>query len=309
MALSSGQIVLGLAAGGAVAFAIVQIRKRGAPVAGGTRGTTPGGASGSDCDKLAGLGYGADKICKAAAAIAGAFSKENADEADANNIAKNGPIIERNALKIENRFFELRQHKMKVETPNHDIVWKSLVKGREVPRHENGCIPTTGKASKCAEGSSGYDYFGTLNTGIPFVDDYIAYDDGSFTNWSTGYRTGDQDPLTHKHFAVVEGKTMAYPLACAAGHEPWWLGGRAVCRPPGTSIARDASTGLLQFTKTPTWPMDTSGAGRPVDTGTSTTNDSDTAARAACERTGIATGSWVKDPGASQCRRRRAGEK
>ncbi len=100
--------------------------------------------------------------------------------------------------------------------------------------YANGCVPYTGAPGfeKCAPGTKPYGY-------------------------SPGLLTGRMDWTTRKHATKDEFLKVAratggegllapywkpYPIAVPTGHEPWWLAGKPVPRPPNTVIAIDNRT-------------------------------------------------------------------
>lgn len=244
--MSTAKTIALVLIGGAGAYALASLLK---PKAAPPRNGGSGGSTSDPCDAL----MQADLVaaCKAARAltnVVGALipSPESGADVDAKNVQLNGAIVERDALGSEARFWDLKQGMVKIrKTVNGGdsqiFKWQQASKGRAIPRHANGCVPTTGADPKCVAGSRNYAWSGALGTGSPLNEAEVTWDGGGYSGHPTLRAVGD--PMTHKHYDEVEGVKRAFPLQCQPGWERWWLIGRAKCCPPGAHISVEIVNG------------------------------------------------------------------
>lgn len=248
MALTLTQkALLAVAVGGAGAWALTALARK----------KRPAGA-GSDCDKLP--TQTARDACQAANvaigigsavwdAVAGKVTNETADEVDAHNARLNGAIVDRNHYNIDERFWSLNQGHVEVWGDGPGTMTEKVVgvlKGRQVPKHANGCVPLFGDETGCVPGTKGY-----ARSGLPFSGNEFKTTAGGYvtnglrkTGWNSYTVEFDGDPLTHKHWK----ERGAFPLQCESGKEAWWIGGRPQCCPPGFTVVRDQRDGRETLT-------------------------------------------------------------
>lgn len=232
-------ILLALLAGGGAAYAYTRIRRKGG--AGGGTGTASG------CQALEAISPEAVRGCQAAgvaigvaSAIKDKFSSETSAEVDAHNIALNGPIVERAAMAPHPGFWDSGLGHIEALGDGQTKVVGAL-KGRNVPRHANGCVPVFGNSDHCVVGTKSYARNPQAFSGEPFVNKpgywsehgaSLKPADGMF-NYSVEFKG---DPLTQVHKAG----TTRFPLDCGAGKQQWWIAGQPKCCPPGWSPVRRA---------------------------------------------------------------------
>lgn len=195
-----------VAVGAVGAYAYLQLRK--------ARAAAPqANAGGGACAQLGKVEPLAGMACALAGAIADAVPEANPDT---KNVQLNGPIVERRAMTASPEFWASGQGHIAVG----GRTW-GVLRGREVPRHRNGCVPIFGTSDKCATGTVGYARSGRAFSGEPLTSATAGADGPKF----------DGDPLTQRS------NGNSFPLQCS-GQEKWWVAGQPKCCPPGWSPVR-----------------------------------------------------------------------